>query len=77
LVGETETAYLITVADNGVGFNPEHAYPNGGSHIGIRNARERLARMCGGTLVIDSQFGVGTTVNISIAKELEDEPILG
>lgn len=73
-VGETETAYTITVSDNGVGFDPEGIYQNGGSHIGICNARERLARMCRGTLEIDSHIGIGTTVAISIPKEHADEP---
>jgi sensor histidine kinase YesM len=76
-VGETKTAYRITVSDNGVGFHPEGTYQNGGSHIGIRNARGRLARMCRGTLEIQSQTGIGTTAVITIPKELADEPDSG
>lgn len=76
-VEETESAYTITVSDNGVGFDPESIYQNGGSHIGIRNARERLARMCRGTLEINSQLGGNTTVVIMIPKETENEPNCG
>ena len=37
-----------------------------GDHIGIRNVRERLKKMCGGTLTIDSRIGEGTTAVIRI-----------
>ena len=76
-VEETKTAYIITVSDNGVGFDTESIYQNGGSHIGIRNARERLARMCRGTLEVNSRLGADTTVIIMIPKETENEPNCG
>jgi LytS/YehU family sensor histidine kinase len=67
---ETETDYVVTVADDGVGFDP--AAPiiqDGRSHIGIANVRNRLASMCGGTLTINSKPGEGTTAVIKIPKE--------
>ncbi|WP_312942928.1 histidine kinase [Oscillibacter sp.] len=73
-VEETETAYTITVSDNGMGFAPESIDQNGRGHIGICNVRERLARMCHGTLEISSQLGANTTVVIMIPKETENEP---
>jgi signal transduction histidine kinase len=65
---ETETGYKITVIDDGVGFDPSEKKQDGGSHVGIENVRSRLASMCGGTLDIRSQPGVGTTAVITIPK---------
>lgn len=68
---ETDAAYVVTVADNGVGF-PSKADDAGiRSHIGIENVRERLANLCGGTLEIQSQAGVGSAVTITIPKEVK------
>ena len=38
-------------------------------HIGIRNVRERLQVMCGGTLTVESEKGKGTVALIRIPKE--------
>ena len=61
----------ITIADNGKGFEPERALGSG-THIGIQNVRERIERMCGGTLKIDSRIGEGTLVTIQL-PEMEDK----
>ena len=61
--------YEITVTDTGPGFDPEKLPKDPGrSHIGLRNVRERLSRMCGGTLNIASEPGKGTCVTITIPK---------
>ncbi|ULQ60454.1 histidine kinase [Brucepastera parasyntrophica] len=65
---ETVSAFLITVADNGVGFDPPMTEKDGRVHIGIENVRQRLALMCAGTLDIQSTPGKGTTVLITIPK---------
>ena len=65
---ETETHYGISIEDNGVGFDTEILI-NDREHIGIRNIRERLKVMVGGTLDIASTPGVGTKVVITIPKE--------
>ena len=57
-------AAVITVEDNGSGFDPAAA--ESGDHVGIRNVRERLERMCGGTLEIQSTPGSGTAVTMRI-----------
>lgn len=60
----------IVVEDNGEGFDTKEIEQADGKHIGIRNVRERIEKMCGGTLTIDSKIGEGTTVTIRIpAKE--------
>ena len=65
---ETETHYCVKVTDDGVGFD-ETCLQDGQKHVGIRNVRERLQGMCGGTLTVESQKGAGTTALIQIPKE--------
>ena len=61
--------YEIIVNDNGPGFDPEAPLKEDGrSHVGVRNVRDRLAKMCGGTLTIQSAPGKGTRVTITIPK---------
>ncbi len=58
--------HTITVIDNGVGFDAAAAASTDRTHIGIKNVRERIETMCGGTLTIESVKGKGTTVTIRI-----------
>ena len=61
--------YEITVTDTGPGFDPEAPQKDDGrSHVGVRNVRDRLDKMCGGTLTIQSAPGKGTCVTITIPK---------
>ena len=53
----------LDVADNGCGFDPSEASKGGG--LGLRGMRER-AEGLGGTLVIESAPGDGTTVALSL-----------
>ena len=55
---------VLTVEDNGPGFDPA-ALENSG-RVGLKNVRERLERMCGGTLEVRSSPGAGTTVTVRI-----------
>ena len=65
----TETDAAITVADDGVGFNPDDMDGQGDRlRVGIENVRSRLAVMCRGTLSIQSVPGAGTTVVITIPR---------
>ncbi|WP_195276402.1 sensor histidine kinase [Anaerotruncus rubiinfantis] len=65
---ETDTAFVLTVEDNGAGFDPMKHHDDGRTHIGIQNVRDRLARMSGGTLTVESTRGVGTVAVITIPK---------
>lgn len=56
--------HRVTVTDNGVGFDPGAPPPAEELHIGIRNVKERVERMCGGELVLTSEVGKGTTVTM-------------
>jgi LytS/YehU family sensor histidine kinase len=66
---ETPTHYCVTVEDDGVGFDTAVLLDER-KHLGIRNIRERLKAMVGGTLKIESAPG-GTKVFINIPKEWE------
>ena len=65
---ETEADYCISVEDDGVGFDTGKLFDDK-NHIGIRNIRDRLKVMVGGTLDIESTEGLGTKVLITIPKE--------
>lgn len=66
---QTGNATIITIADTGIGFDPEHYAEDGEVHIGIRSVRERLQRMAGGSLKITSTPGVGTTVIVTLPRK--------
>lgn len=66
IVREKDGYHEIAICDNGKGFDTETAESKEGKHIGIHNVRERIEKMCGGTLTIDSRIDEGTTVTIRI-----------
>ena len=62
-------AFIVTVQDDGVGFDPAAPQAEDGrSHVGIKNVRGRLQAMCGGSLTLTSGSGSGTTVALKIPK---------
>jgi len=66
---ETDYNFLITITDDGVGFDMQNQYTqNDRRHIGIENVRNRIFSMCGGTINIQSKPGEGTIAVISIPK---------
>ena len=69
---EDQTDYCICVSDDGIGFDVSGLMDTK-KHIGLRNVRERLQAMCGGSLTIESQPGVGTRALIRIPKEGKEE----
>ena len=70
-VGEV---HEIVISDNGVGFDVNALEQKDGTHIGMRNVRERIEKMCGGSVTVESRIGEGTTVTIRIPeREKEDE----
>ncbi len=69
---ETDTHYIVSISDNGPGFDPEGVISDSAEHIGIRNVRERLERLSGGELEIRSTTGYGTEAVIRIPKPAID-----
>ncbi len=66
---ETEDSYEITVADDGVGYDPQEVQYDGRTQLGVDNVRCRLEAMSSASLRIESRPGEGTTAIISIPKE--------
>ena len=67
----TDGCHEIRIQDNGIGFDVNAIEAAGGSHIGIRNVRERIETQCGGSLLLESRMGEGTTVIIRIPGRRE------
>ena len=65
---ETADSFVVTVLDDGMGFDPMAPKEDGRTHIGLSNVRDRLRRMVGGTLTITSTPNVGTVAVITIPK---------
>lgn len=66
----TEDAMVVTVTDNGVGFDVEAVknVQDGRSHIGMENVRKRLKSQCGGRIEVESVVGEGTVVQLILPK---------
>lgn len=67
---ERPDCFAVSIADNGVGFDPASVSSDDGTcgHIGISAVRSRLHILCGGTLDIQSSPGQGTNAMIYIPK---------
>ena len=61
-------AHIVTITDDGVGFDPDEAFSDDRVHIGLRNTKKRLELMCGGSMEVKSKLGEGTSVRISIPE---------
>ena len=59
----TDSGAEITVADDGRGFRPAG---DGEGHTALKNIRQRLELMCGGSLMITPNEGGGTVVTVTI-----------
>ena len=62
---KTDENFQITIADTGVGFEPDNYMEDGKPHVGIRNVRDRLQNMVGGSLDITSSKN-GTVAVVTI-----------
>ena len=61
--------HIITIADNGIGFEIDKALNDGKPHVGIQNVNERLKSTVKAEMKITSLIGIGTTVKIIIPGE--------
>jgi two-component system sensor histidine kinase DegS len=62
---QIEDSCLITIKDNGVGFDFEQIKDKLRKHFGLSVMRERV-RLLDGVLNIESEVGVGTSITINI-----------
>ena len=69
---KNDDEHIIIIEDNGRGFDSTDPANMGGKHIGIRNVRERLEKMCSGSLEVFSAPGKGckVTIKIPVKKEI-------
>lgn len=65
---EREDAYLVEIADDGVGFRPEEIDFDENKHFGLKNIEYRLRKMCGADLAVKTEIGVGTTITVTFFK---------
>ena len=63
-----EGVIRFSVTDDGTGFDPERCPGVEEGHFGLRGVRERLNRLGGGRLGIESSIGKGTKVIVEIGK---------
>ena len=61
---------IISLKDNGVGFR-KSALNNDGVHLGLSGLKDRIASL-GGSLGINSELGVGTSLKFSIRISEDD-----
>jgi len=61
---DEENRVSISVADKGLGFDPDKVGDEGNTGFGLFSIRERLA-MLGGCLEVDSTIGKGTTCTLT------------
>ncbi|MGN0522687.1 MAG: sensor histidine kinase [Eubacterium sp.] len=60
---------IISVIDDGIGFDTDLFYKNSKGHIGITNVKKRLEQTNCGSLIIDSKTDIGTTAQIIIKQD--------
>ncbi len=65
---EKAGSYEVIVEDNGPGFRTGNLPSDELTHVGLDNVRERLGRVCGGLLQVESVPGKGTRVTMVIPK---------
>ena len=66
---KVSNGYEIIVEDNGRGFDTSAIETADNTHIGLRNVRERIEKMCGGTFQIESTENVGTKITLHIPNQ--------
>ena len=57
---------VITVKDDGVGFDPVKTLDS--THVGINNVTNRIRSLLNGTVTIESEIGRGTTATVTIPE---------
>lgn len=63
---------VITVVDDGIGFDPSVKPQDGKVHVGMDNVTQRVRTLCGGDVVIDSAPGFGTTATILLPDQNQE-----
>ncbi len=62
----TKKQHIITIEDDGCGFDTSILDKKSQKNVGIKNTAKRIEVMCRGTLTIESKPGTGTKVTITV-----------
>lgn len=65
---ETDKDYIVTIADNGIGYEAKDISDNSHEHVGLQNIKIRLKELLDATVTVTSAVNEGTTVTVSIPK---------
>lgn len=65
---ETSSEYLITVEDDGIGFNPAQIAKES-NHVGMKNVKARLYLLSKGYLEVQTAVNEGTTAIVHLPKK--------
>lgn len=65
---ETDSAYIVEISDDGIGFYAENFKDESNKHFGINNIKHRIKNMTNGDIVINSEIGKGTKVVVTFYK---------
>ena len=68
---ETESSYIITITDDGVGFDVNNIDVQDNRHFGINNIKHRIKNVGNGDIVITSKFNKGTKVEVTFYKYIK------
>lgn len=70
---ETKEEYIITIADDGIGFDVNTYMTDGKYHIGYENVKKRIELLGNGRIELKSKIGEGTVAKIYLPKEIKKE----
>lgn len=65
---EDDSAYIVEVIDDGVGFDMDSIDFDSNRHVGLNNVRHRIITMCHGDIVFESHINKGTKVMVMFYK---------
>lgn len=66
---------IITISDDGEGFDPKKPLDTSRTHIGLKNVEKRLYYMCKGSMTIDSAIGKGTKITLTLPLQSQKSDI--
>lgn len=66
---EKDEYVIVSIEDDGVGFDVNEVKNDGCSHVGMNNIKSRLKEMLNAEVTVESVENQGTTVTIRIPKE--------
>ena len=64
---------IITVKDDGMGFDVNSVDFDGATHVGIKNVTDRFQNLLSGSVSVESAIGEGTTVTIRFPERKKDD----